>query len=65
MEYLLAQVDLYEDIFMDNEKFTEVDKALLRGQRQIANDVLGLPHLLNTYKLMVDNNPINKQKEIE
>jgi len=64
--YLLAQVDLYEDQFMDKEESTAVDKAVLRGQRQIANDILGLPNLLNTYKLMEENNPLNKsKKEIE
>lgn len=50
LEYLLATADRIRDDFMEKETSTDIDKAYLRGQLQVINDIVGLVAFMNSFK---------------
>lgn len=52
VEYLLAQADRYKDDFFEKQEATEIDKAYLRGQLQIIDDLIGLPAFIKAFREM-------------
>jgi len=51
VEYLLAQADLMKDIYFESETATEKEKAFLRGQLQVFDDIIGLVSFMNAFKV--------------
>jgi hypothetical protein len=51
VEYLLAQADLMKDIYFESETATEKEKAYLRGQLQVFDDIIGLVSFMNAFKV--------------
>ena len=55
VEYLLAQADLYKDEFFNKQDATSEDKAYLRGQLQVFDDIIGLVAFMNAFKVLQIN----------
>lgn len=51
LEYLLAQADQYKDDFFDKQDATPEDKAYLRGQLQVYDDIIGLVAFMNAFRV--------------
>jgi hypothetical protein len=52
LEYLLASSDRIKDDFFEKADTTEVDKAYLRGQLQVYDDIVGLVNFMNAFKVV-------------
>jgi hypothetical protein len=46
----LAQADRYKDDYFEKPETTEVDKAFLRGQLHVIDDVVGLVSFMKMFK---------------
>jgi hypothetical protein len=55
VEYLLAQADLMKDNFFESSTNSEVEKAYLRGQLQVFDDIIGLVSFMNAFKVLQQN----------
>jgi hypothetical protein len=55
VEYLLAQADLYKDEFFEKQDATSEDKAYLRGQLQVFDDIIGLVAFMDAFKVLQIN----------
>lgn len=51
LEYLLAMGDRYKDEFFDKQEATDIDKAYLRGQLSIIDDIVGLVAFIKSFKV--------------
>lgn len=52
VEYLLALADRNKDDFFEKQDATEIDKAYLRGQLQVIDDIAGLAHFIKAFKTL-------------
>lgn len=51
LEYLLAMGDRYKDEFFDKQEAIDIDKAYLRGQLSIIDDIVGLVAFIKSFKV--------------